>query len=166
MSLPTGRQLLLFAALQLVALWGVALLLARGVTPEALDPAPADSPGFEIEWETPGLWSLVSDADQRSVAALTKRAEANGEHAGGAFAGVGLAGVGLAGPVLADGTDRGLAPGLRERAAGSPKRDRHLKRAGRWRARVHWVPGPTGFVPVPFLQKPCRKKREPAPPRS
>lgn len=162
MSLPTGRQLLLFAALQLVALWGVALLLARGVTPAAADPAPTDSSDMEIEWETPpGLGSLVSDVEQRSVAALSERADASSEPVGGAFDGAAFDGA-----VLANGTDAGLAPALRERAAGPRERQRRVKRAGRWRAGVHWVPGPTGLVPVPHFEKPCRKKREPAPPRS
>jgi len=165
MSLPTGRQLLLFAALQLVALWGVALLLARGVTPEAQDPAPTDTSDIEIESETPpGLWSLVSDTRYPSVPALPDRTAAGPVHgATGPAGGIPAAG---AGNVLADGTDGALSPGFWERAAGSRERQRRVKRAGRWSVRVHWLPGPTGLVPVPHFQKPCHKKREPAPPRS
>lgn len=165
MSLPTGRQLLLFAALQLVALWGVALLLARGVTPERADPAPTETSGVEIEWEAlPGPWSLVSDTRQRSVPALPDRTAA-GPIQGTVVPAGGIPAAG-AGHVLADGGDGALSPGFWERAAGSRERQRRVKRAGRWRARVHWLPGPTGLVPVPHFQKPCRKKREPAPPRS
>ncbi|MBI1379939.1 MAG: hypothetical protein GC161_02480 [Planctomycetaceae bacterium] len=160
MSFPTGRQLLLFAALQLVTLWGVALLLARGVAPEAPAPNPTDT--FEFEWETPTDAGLpVADVSGRGAPTVLDRAEAGAAPTGATREG--KAGTGLPGPVLADGA---TSPGLRGRAAGSWERQRRGKRSGRWRARVQWLPGPTGFVPVPLLKKPCRTQREPTPPRS
>lgn len=132
MSLPTGRQLLLFAFLQLVVLWGLALLLARSVTPVGADVVHGAAPVSHLERATAGAPSR----DTSPVDASAQMA------------------------------DFGLSPAFWQRAAGALELRRRVARGDSVRARVYWIPGPTGTIPVPLLEKVCRPKREAARPRS
>ena len=130
MSLPTGRQLLLFATLQLVLLWGVALLLARSVTPVRAEDHLGFSPGVQVEWE---IWGSTVTAPSDPIHEVSYLQEA----------------------------DFGLSPAFWQRAAGSREQKLHSERPALWRARIYWIPGPIGTIPLPVFEKnTCRPKRE------